>query len=325
MDRYVFAVDDQVFCCWEHDLAERNERFLSLIDGGYFNYVAQRHADQLEGKNRQSSAVALRAAYHHGLETFFSLLGALTQAPGAVPAWIPKSTNTSLRHLVESLRVGDMVLTQAGRQHVTIQALASLVHRYCWPDDSPAGFTGVRFGQAWIRFAKDFLDPHYIAEYNCIKHGFRVSSGGFVLSFGEEEEYGVIAPEENMHTLGASPFGTSFYEEIPLLEDGSSKFHFRIRQRAINWRAEAMVQRLQLVAWSINNVVSALRCINGTEPHNVQFYRPEDPVAFENAWCWNVGVHTSNIDFVIDPSDFDLLPRTELRRELESRGVQVAE
>ena len=89
MDRYVFAVADEPYCCWEYDLAERNQRFLATLDATYFHYVADRHFEEVEGENRQRAAVALRAAYHHGLETLFSLLGALTQAPDAVPAWLP--------------------------------------------------------------------------------------------------------------------------------------------------------------------------------------------------------------------------------------------
>lgn len=320
MYRYVFAVGDDVYCCWEHELPERNERFLLSIDGEYFNYVAQRHLDQIEGEDRQRAAVALRAAYHHGLETLFSLLGALSQAPQAVPGWIPKCTNTILRELVRKLQVGGIVLTQVGPQRVSLSELAALVHQYCWPNDEPAGATGSRFGLLWSRFAQDFLDPHHVAEYNSIKHGFRVSSGGFVLRLGAEEEFGVHAPEANMETVGASPFGSSFYEAIPLLEDGASKHHFRIRHQALNWRAEAMAQRLQLLAWSINNVVGALRCLNGAAPSTVRFQRPEDPAAFEAAWSWHVGVHASSFDVVVDPTLIDAAPRAGLKRELESRA-----
>lgn len=319
MYRYVFAVGNDVYCCWEHDLPERNERFLSSIDGEYFNYVAQRHLDHIEGEDRKRAAVALRAGYHHGLETLFSLLGALSQAPEAVPAWIPKCNNTSLRKLVETLRRGGTVLTQAGLQRVSLSGLAVLVHQYCWPNDQPASATSDHFGRLWNRFAQDFLDPHHVAEYNSIKHGFRVSSGGFTLRAGIQKEYGVPAPEANMQTIGASPFGTSFYEAVPVLPEGTSKYHLRIRHMALNWRAEAMVQRMQLIAWSINNVVSALRCLNGVSPAALRFYRPEDPAAFETAWHWHVGVHSSNFDLTVDPVDVKPVPREELRHELESR------
>jgi hypothetical protein len=172
MDRYVFAVADAAYCCWEHDLAARNERFLATLDAEYFQYVAARHIDALDGEDRQRAAVALRAAYHHGLETLFSLLGALTQAPEAVPAWLPKCSTPALRQVVQALSIGAPILTQLGIQRIRLTDLASLVHQYCWPDDDPVGVTGQRFGQLWERLSTDFLNEHHIAEYNSVKHGF---------------------------------------------------------------------------------------------------------------------------------------------------------
>jgi hypothetical protein len=317
--RYVFAIGDDAYCCWEHDLPARNERFLASIDAEYFNYVAQRHLEQLEGDDRQRAAVALRAAYHHGLETLFSLLGALAQAPDAVPAWIPKCSTTNLRKVVAALRSGTSLLTQTGPQSLTLRQLSVVVHQYCWPNDVPSRATGERFGQLWKRFAQDFLDDHHIAEYNSIKHGLRVSAGGFVLRMGMEEVYGVLAPEANMQTVGASPYGTSFYEPEPVGPDHSARHHFRIRHYALNWRAEAMALRLQLLAWSINNVVAGLRCLNGAPPGTVRFERPQDPAAFEHAWEWPVGVHASNFDLVVDPTEVDPVPRPALLSELRSR------
>ena len=322
MDRYVFAVADEAYCCWEYDLADRNLRFLATLDAGYFQYVAERHIEHIDGENRQRAAVALRAAYHHGLETLFSLLGALTQAPDAVPAWLPKCSTPALRKVVESLSIGAPILTQLGHQHVTFTDLAGVVHQYCWPNDDPPGVTGQRFGRLWERFASDFLNDHHIAEYNSIKHGFRVAAGGFTIRMGQETEYGVAAPEENMRTIGGSPFGSSYYEARAVTSDGTAKHHFRIRHSALNWRAEAMYHRLQLLGWSINNVVAGLRCLNGESPGTIQFQRPEDPEAFEQAWRWPVGVNYSDFDAVIEPAEIDPLPRSALLEELTRRSPQ---
>ena len=325
MYRYAFAVGEEVYCCWEHDLPQKNERFLASIDGGYFNYIALTHLEHIEGEDKQRAAIVIRSAYHLGLETLFSLLGALCQAPAAVPAWIPKCSNMALREIVRTLSLGGSLLTQAGRQSLDLRQLADLVHQYCWPDEKPAGATGERFALLWRRFAQDLLDAHHIVEYNSIKHGFRVSSGGFTLRIGQEVEFGVPAPEASMQTVGSSPYGTRFLEVQPVVEDPAAKHHFRIRNMALNWRAEAMGQRLQLLAWSIQNVASALRCINGAPPNTVQFHRPEDPAAFEAAWNWNVGVFSSNSDYVIEPSDVEPVSRDVLRRELESRSRGGAE
>lgn len=319
MDRYVFAVADEPYCCWEYDLAERNQRFLSTLDATYFQYVAHRHFEDIESQDNQRAAVALRAAYHHGLETLFSLLGALTQAPEAVPAWLPKCSTPALRQVVRSLSIGAPILTQNGTQRVLLEDLAVVCHQYCWPDDDPPGITGQRFARLWRLFARDFLDEHHIDEYNSIKHGFRVAGGGFTLRVGVEDEYGVRAPEENMQTIGGSPFGSSYYEARPVIAEGAAKYHFRIRHSALNWRAEAMFQRLQLIAWSINNVIAGIRCLNGADPGTVEFHRPEDPDAFDSAWRWRVGVSFSDMDFAIDPAAVDLVSRAQLLQELKDR------
>ena len=81
MNRYPFAVRDQTYCVWDHHLRQRNETFLRSLDGQYFQYLIDVHVPKLEGENAQRAAVTLRAGYHHSLETMFSLLGALTQAP----------------------------------------------------------------------------------------------------------------------------------------------------------------------------------------------------------------------------------------------------
>ena len=87
-----------------------------------------------------------------------------------------------------------------------------------------------------------------------------------------------------MHVVGASPFGTRFFEPESVLGTDGPKFHFRIRHLALNWSAQAMAQRLQLLSWSIHNVVGALRCLNGAESGSVSFSRPADPAAFDGAW-----------------------------------------
>jgi hypothetical protein len=324
MHRYPFAVGEEVYCCWEHDLPERNERFLKTLDGEFFSHIVERNVDQLEGESRQRAAVALRVGYHHGAETLFSLLGALAQAPEAVPAWLPKCPTPTLRGLVQSVARGDMLLTQRGRQAVTFSALSAVVHQFCWQDELPKGATAERFATFWSRLASEFLDERNIAEYNSLKHGFRVAAGGFVLRVGEEPEEGVRAPESSMTTIGASPFGTSFFEPQAVIANGTAKYHFRIRHAALNWRAEAMVQRLQLIAWSINNVIGCLRCLNGSPPNTIRFLRSEDAGIFDAAWQWQVGVRTSNFDLMVDEADVVPASRADLLAELESRSTEEA-
>lgn len=319
MDRYPFAVNESPFCVWEHDLAERNLRFLSNLDPDYFTYQAETYGAVLEGDNGLRAAVSLRAAYHHGLESLFSLLGAMTQAPGCVLGWLPKCSNLDLRAIVTALSNGTPLLTQRGRQRVTLSLLAEAVHANKWVDEQPPKATAQRFATMWRRFASDFLDEHQTEEYNSLKHGFRVAAGGFTLRVGIEAEYGVPAPEETMQTLGASPYGSTFFIDEPVLPEPAPKFHFRARRFSLNWRAESMVIGLQMLGTSINNVVGALRCMNGAPPGTMRFLRPEDPSAYEAPWRMSVGVTSVNWDTMIDPTEVTPATRAELKSELEAR------
>lgn len=40
------------------------------------------------------------------------------------------------------------------------------------------------FSTLWYRFAGDYLNENLIAEYNSLKHGFRINPGGFKLMVG---------------------------------------------------------------------------------------------------------------------------------------------
>lgn len=320
MHRYPFAVHEDAHCVWEYDLPERNLRFLERLDPQYFDFVVRSHVEA-EGQGAQYQAVLLRTTYHHATETLFSLLGALSQAPGCVPAWLMKCRTEQLRSMVRLLLEGSQILTQTGPQHLSLEDLSSVVHQWTWQDEAPAGSTAQRFAMLWRRLADEFLDEASIAEYNSLKHGFRISSGGFGLNIGREPAFGVPAPPEAMEVIGYSPFGTSFYRaEIVPEETARTNRSFRIRNMSLNWRAEAMIQRIQLIVFSLQNVIGALRCLNGTPPETVEFGRPEDPDGFEAAWRWHVGVTSIRLDTIIDPAHVQVTRREELIAELDGRG-----
>jgi hypothetical protein len=317
LDRYVFAVNERPFCCWEADLADRNVRFLSGLDANYYSQIAESLGSQLEGESKLSASIALRGAYHQAVETLFSLLGAHVQAPSAVAAWLTNCRTEDLENVVMAFRNGEQLLTQRGRRKVELSELARYVLRNCWVDEEQVDSTSARFARLWNRLSKDFLDDQLRAEYNAIKHGLRVSSGGFTLSIGIEEECGQAAPPESMRSIGGSIYGSSFLQREKV---GSSSHHIRARWVSLNWSAEAMVQRLSLISMSISNVIGSLLIENGASPESVKFVRPVQPEAFEAAWSHHVGVAFSSVDSVVQIGSEHEVSREKLLQELEARG-----
>jgi len=282
--------------------------------------LAEGHISAIEGENAQRAAIALRMAYHHGIETLFSLLGASVQAPGAVVAWLARCSNKDLRELVGSLISGRSLLTPAGPKTVGLEELGRAVHSHCWTDEMPPAATGERFGRFWQRLAREFLNEDHVDEYNSLKHGLRISAGGVTIAMCEERERGVRPPPEQMHVIGGSEFGSGFFRVEPVSADKRERHHLQIRRRTLNWSPCGVGQRLLLIAWSINNIAAFLRCVNGVAPDTVKFVRPEDPAVFEACWHSDVGVLSSSFDLIVERSQIEAAEKGKLRKELEARG-----
>jgi hypothetical protein len=313
---YAFAVADRAWCCWEYDHRARTLEFLDGVDPEFFSTMAEMLGAELDGDQALAVSVTLRMLYVQAIETLLGLLGATLQAPDAVAAWIAACTTQELDALTRMLLDGRPLLTQAGRQRVSFVELSEHVHRFCWPDETGDESTAARFGRFWRRLASDYLDDVVRAEHNALKHGHRVTAGGFSLAIGLEEASGVPAPAEAMRSLGASKFGTSFFRAERV---GASRHHIRARRSSVNWSAVAMANRLLLIAMSIGNVVGALRCQLGVDPTTVVFHRPTDPAIFDDVWNESVGIRHSNMDSVIRIGREDEVPREDLLNELESR------
>jgi len=213
---YVFAVDERAYCCWEHDHVDRSLSFLDGIDPDYFRAVAEMLAEHVESDLALPASMVLRITYHQAIEALMSLLGALAQAPDCVHAWIFQAKGEAIKQVVGHIDRGDPILTQAGRQRVTFTELAEHVFQCVWSEETGASSTASRFARFWERLATDLLDDEARAEYNALKHGNRVSPGGFTLAIGAEEEYGVAPPPSAMRSLGGSRFGSSFLVVEPV-------------------------------------------------------------------------------------------------------------
>lgn len=321
---HVFVVGPELrkphpWCVWEWDMPERNLRFLESIDPEYFTYVATLNSEHLKGEDAKRAAVAIRTAYHHSLETLFTLLGATLQAPDCVVGWIPKCKTETLRDLMRAISDESSVPNRLQLERVSWKALAGVVFRHSDQDPEVRAKHAEDFGTLWQRLAHDFLDERTSAEYNSIKHGFRLSSGGFTLAMGLQEAPGVFAPAENMKLVGASRFGSTYYAVEPIegSPPGSQKGpHFRVRRWSMNWDPNANAKATQLAAVSIANVISFLRIANGVR-ENVHVAVPDD-AEFEAPWSTSVGVPWLNWDDTVRETDIKRASKQEL---LEALGL----
>lgn len=307
-------VNTEPYCVWEVDLQERNNDFLDGIDVEYYSYVLKSHID-CDDSDDKRAVIAVRNAYYHAMETMYSLFGAFLQAPYCTYAWIGKYKTSDLRDIVKKINSGSTSLeTIVKIDKLSWENIAELVFSYYDPKSDEKQKIIDRFSNFWKLISSEFLNNDYIDEYNSIKHGFRVKSGGFGISVGVEKEYGVSPAEENMTVIGNSEHGSSFYKLSPI--GGNLKNRsIKSSQKSLNWTIEKTAILIQLVEFSIGNLVSILKIMNGAKPSEMKFHLPEDPSCFEKAWQFNSTLNSSSFDFVLDEEKIPSLSRAELLKK----------
>lgn len=299
MQNSLFMINDEPYCLWEHDIKERNLEFLKGFDTEFFEYLLHCHINQ---DDDQRASLALAICLHHGLETLFSLLGAYIQAPDCVYAWIGKYRTNDLRELVSKVNSGKGVSTKLRIERVSWRHVAELVFASYGTDAKRKTDTAKLFADTWTRLSHDFLDTVKSDQYNSMKHGFRVSPGGFKFAVGLESTYGVSPPPEEMQVIGHSEYGATFFKVEKIGTDKSNR-SLRTRRTSLNWSIERMTGQIQLIQMSINNIISSLMVLNGAPPGTCKFIRPVDDDAFLAPWLYNTGVGSVNFDFCVDESN----------------------
>ena len=305
-----FAIYETPCVVWGWDLPEENLRFLQGLDPDYFKHMVSLHSAELEGTDSQYAAVAIRVAYSHALECFFSLLAALIQAPDCVAGWLCRYTERGhLVPLVRDIQRGVRVLTKLRPPEITWAKLSMFVHGHANPKDDEAKLRRRidRFSELWGHFAHEYLDDTRRTEYNCIKHGLRVRAGGSTLAIGLEETPGTPAPPEAMQVIGSSKFGTTF----PIPENWK-KYNYVLKRKSRNWAPENLIGATILLSMSIANVISRLRIAAGEPPSQLKFWFPEDDDGFDAPWAKGVGAHEFGFDVVVPIEELTPLSKEEI-------------
>jgi len=307
-----FFVGRQPQVMWGTSLREKNLEFLRGVDGGYFNHIALTNGPLLDGESRQYAAVAIRLAHGQALETLMGLIAAALQATRCPLGWMLTYQNQQLKEAIAdisgSIPDRSHLVPLAPGDPLDLLAEETLAATN-WPEEKQA-FRARSFARCWRRWCAEFLDEYEMSEYNALKHGNRAQPGGFVLAIGAETEYGKPAPQDKMHTLASSDFGSSFY--VP--EKLHGRLHQRPRKISRNWSPVAMGQALLLMGVSIGNLVSFLRRMNGDDPGICLYSAPIDDDAYELPWRQLPGVSMmTGLDYRIESEDIEHWTSAEVR------------
>lgn len=316
METVMFAVNERGFAFSDWELRKKNIEFLEGIDPGYYSYIASTSLEKLKSENKHYAALSLRISYYQGLETLFALIAATVQAPNCPLGWMLTYRNEDLSEVVKKISFESDLHTRLELDYVSWERLAILIHSYVNVEENEKKSVSEKFGFAWRGLASDFLDTNHEAEYNSAKHGLRVRSGGFSLSLGKADVWGVSAPPEKMECLGGSEHGTSFFVKAKISE--RDKANFKPNRISLNWHPQNLLYGLELISASINNVVAYLKFLNGVEPAQCLFLRLDDD-CFDKPWEMDCGPISWNCYKTLEPCHVHLFSKEEIMESYSNK------
>jgi hypothetical protein len=264
----IFCVNKRPWLVADPDLKARNQEFLNGIDAEYFQYCLNAHG-RAEESDYCHASIAMQATLHHALETLFSLIGVLIQAPDCGYAWVAKCQTADLMQLVNRVSEKDQSLfTKLVNQEISWDGIALRIAGLC-DQRSPMHLTDefiLSHGRCLGRLAAEMTNSDKRDEYNSIKHGFRIQPGGFQLWMSTDKDQNQMPPStsDGMNLILESDYGASFFKLVPLSPSKKERA-LKPERVSTNWNPTRTMMLIQLAYSYIVNVHCALKLLNKIE------------------------------------------------------------
>lgn len=263
MPSTIYAVDEELFCFWAKDLKAEAVAFLESLDPEYFLYVAKQGLPHIGDKeNEMRAGASMRLAFFHGSETLLLLLAAVVQAPKCPQAYLGQCQNVQLRKVLNAIDEGKPVLKFNHQlRDLSWHGIAFEIVRCSSVSPDRMSKTVELLERFWSELSAKNQDPTAIAEYNSLKHGFRVGHGGYQIQITFSPP-GQLEDKPAEIKLGNHHFGTSFSVISQVGGDERSNRSRVAHIHHVGWKIENMGLSLELLWISIQNVVAYLRLYN---------------------------------------------------------------
>lgn len=301
---------------WGVDLSDQIVKFVDGIDPEYFMRITEIHSKALESEHRTAAAIAIRITYGQCLEAFFALLCSALQAPRCPLGWMLKYENRDLKALIGKLVDGESFYT-ADDVELTWKGISRYIHRLEHLDDQEEAAQIIDFfADFWARCAYDFTDDRYAIEYNNLKHGLRVRTGGLGVWISapiDNTQDGHPAPKPIIDSQ--SEFGSQFYRRKDLENE---RTNFGAVQVSVAWDPKAMATRIESLAVSINNVLGFLKMKVGSKDRDAKYLWPLDFRRVLQSWESSFLIQSVEGGYPIETDMIEPVTKEQILRDLMS-------
>lgn len=258
----------------------------------------------------------IRALYGQALETFFAMLFATLQAPYCVVGWLQKYNRRDLLELINIVTENrEFKLFKVFLKQNRWECISETINLFDVTTSEHRNDFICQFAKFWKLLAKDFIDDRQSAEYNSIKHGFRIEHGGFKLSIGKNTSSGHPTDTKGQMLLGSSKYGSTIQKIEPLINSPKNSKVFTLRRTSFNWDPKFLLKRLQLIGYSLCNIQSFIKAIHKGTPKKELFKVPDESTLFSESSLPNAGVSVFDMDYTVQySSEFEPI-EDEIKKE----------
>ena len=145
-----FAVDDRPLCVWTGNPDRPDRDFLDALDSEYFAFIGKRLWRLARTRHKGRAALALRASYHHAIETLVALLFAALQAPHCAVGWMHAYRVRDLRSLIRKLDRSERFPSIFSKRRGSWAEASQAIFQFMTLEDSSKRERIVaRFGTLW--------------------------------------------------------------------------------------------------------------------------------------------------------------------------------
>lgn len=316
MSRYLFCVDESPFCVYEHDLSEINKRYINGITPEYLYFICAQNEKVLNDKaetkeSKKYASMNLRITYAQSLETLFSLLFAMLQAPGFIPGWMMRYKGYHLKNLIQKVNDEIPIKTKFYKIHnISWKSIVGLICHGISSDNPNIKENLVSdFSKLLSLLAMDFQDKNLQLEYKSIKHGNRANFGGGVFKIKESEK-----SDSAWRELLKSDYGSSYYTFENIKESNN---HFTISHNSIFWDPQDLFFGINFIGLLIHNIVLFLKGFNKMDIKNLQFKSMTDSENYTLPWKNRIGTGNLRLDSNIDVDTIEYLSKEDIYRSYD--------
>jgi len=277
---YISYVGENPKCFWFDEIKKRNIEYINRSDPIFSDKVLDLLKELYEKNPTDQFVCALiRQNYSQFLETLFSTIFACMQSPLFIEGWLSQYHENDIELLIEKINSNEKIYSYFGFSHYSWNDISSIIYQ-CDSTNKVEIVDG--FSKLLKCLADEFLDDNLKKEYNSIKHGNRISLGGFRAEIAGDISLINAKRDDQYLQICGSDFGTTFLEPIKMLKDSTTmkNIHISFEITRIIWHPKILLSRMDLMCMIIKNVMSKCLLLSMDDPQNIVFYHPIDTKVF---------------------------------------------